>query len=47
MTDVNLLTSILANMIFDLKLDATDLLQRTFKASDVNDSKKNKNKKIS
>ncbi|KAK9933896.1 hypothetical protein M0R45_021068 [Rubus argutus] len=46
MTDVNLLTSVLANMIFDLKLDATDLLQRTFKASDVNDSKK-KNKKIS
>lgn len=42
MTDVNLLTSILANMIFDLKLDAADLLQITFKASDANDSKKKK-----
>ncbi|KAM5568853.1 exonuclease DPD1, chloroplastic/mitochondrial [Rosa sericea] len=44
MTDVNLLTSILANMISDLKLGSTDLLQRTFKASDVNNSKKNEKK---
>ncbi|ONI28147.1 hypothetical protein PRUPE_1G126500 [Prunus persica] len=36
MSDVNVLSSILPNMTFDLKLGVDDLLQRTFKASACN-----------
>lgn len=45
MSDVNLLTSILERMTFDMKLSITDLLERSFRASDLVHSKKKNNKK--
>ncbi|KAL5782201.1 hypothetical protein ACOSP7_007230 [Xanthoceras sorbifolium] len=45
MSDVNVLSSVFERMILDMKLTITDLLERSFRASDlVITSKKNRNK---